>query len=626
MDGPRWGSERKVLTRVGPLAEPTDGPDADRPHSLVPRLVGIALIGLVAAAGGGVVFCAFLDRVQARRAIRRIGAIEAAGPASSQDVEFLIRSLLTEDDVVRTAADEALGRITDPGVVALAVRAAWDAAGGAKTNPAEALGKVRNVKTIQLLTRVLGAPDELVQRTVAQALLRIGDAAVDPLTEALCHGGVGMRINAARALGRIGDGRSIKPLVGRLGDKSRSVRAAVAEALVRLGRPAVVPLIRALRQEDVVVRAEAARALGKTGDPRAGGPLADALDDRDPRLRALAAQSLREVGWEPGDDAEEAKLHIAERNAQALLGMRGLAAGPLAEALRAGGNDRSFRSFVADTLVSIGGPAVVAVVQVLRAGDPEARERAAWVLGKIGDRRGVGALVRALGDRAARVRETAARALGEIGDRRAVKPLASALSEKDRFVRMAAARSLAELDDPDRCARMVALVGDADPVVRRFAAARLGRIGGKTACAGLVAALPDWDAGPAVCKALETLGWRPESDEAKVRFAVARRDFAFLNESRAIARKILLADAADGNNTRKATNAVCALIGLGMADTVPELVKGMTQHGTSAMAETFLNSGNEILSRAARAWGEKHSHRLRAGRGAAPVTWGEFSR
>jgi len=77
---------------------------------------------------------------------------------------------------------------------------------------------------------------------------------VEPLIAALKDEDVNVRWPAARALGEIKDTRAIKPLIAALKDAEWIVREAAAEALIKIGAPAVEPLIAALTEATVVCR------------------------------------------------------------------------------------------------------------------------------------------------------------------------------------------------------------------------------------------------------------------------------------------------------------------------------------------------------------------------------------
>jgi len=72
-------------------------------------------------------------------------------------------------------------------------------------------------------------------------------------------------------------------------------RREAAGALIRIGAPAVEPLIQALKDKDPVIRFGAADALGEIGDRRAVGPLIEALNDIGVRWRA-ATDALGKIG------------------------------------------------------------------------------------------------------------------------------------------------------------------------------------------------------------------------------------------------------------------------------------------------------------------------------------------
>jgi len=138
--------------------------------------------------------------------------------------------------------------------------------------------------------------DHDVRMGAAEALGEIGDKrAVEPLIQALKADSY-LQARAAWALGEIGDKRAVKPLIPALqGELDTEVTLYATQTLIKIGEPAVKPLIQALKRKDSDVRARAAEALGEIGDKRAVGPLIQALK-ADSYLQARAAEALVQIG------------------------------------------------------------------------------------------------------------------------------------------------------------------------------------------------------------------------------------------------------------------------------------------------------------------------------------------
>jgi HEAT repeat protein len=162
---------------------------------------------------------------------------------------------------------------------------------------AEALGNLGDARAVVPLITAL-KNDELsgVRWKAAEALSKIGAPAVDGLIEALQHHDDDVRWKAAIALGEIGDPRGVEPLIALLCDKDRFVKSRAAYALGLIGEMAVDPLIHALREGDGNLRWGAAIALGKIRDPRAVEQLIRALADKYENVRAESASSLAGIG------------------------------------------------------------------------------------------------------------------------------------------------------------------------------------------------------------------------------------------------------------------------------------------------------------------------------------------
>lgn len=162
---------------------------------------------------------------------------------------------------------------------------------------AEALGELKDYRAVGPLIAAL-KNDELsgVRWKAAEALSRIGAPAVEALIGALQHHDDDVRWKAAIALGEIGDPRAIEPLIRLLCDEDRFVKSRAAHALGMIGEAAVDPLIRALREGDGNLRWGAAIALGKIRDTRAIEPLINALADKYENVRAESAKSIAAFG------------------------------------------------------------------------------------------------------------------------------------------------------------------------------------------------------------------------------------------------------------------------------------------------------------------------------------------
>ena len=127
------------------------------------------------------------------------------------------------------------------------------------------------------------SPEEIAESLIAELplsgpvaqeakdeLVKMGEPAVEPLIAALSDPETPSRSLGmiAGALEEIGDPRAVEPLILALHDEERGLRFNAARALGELGDPrAVEPLITAFAQD--LVRQEALEALEKIGDPRA---------------------------------------------------------------------------------------------------------------------------------------------------------------------------------------------------------------------------------------------------------------------------------------------------------------------------------------------------------------------
>lgn len=131
---------------------------------------------------------------------------------------------------------------------------------------ARALGEIRDPRAIGPLITALQADDCFVRRDAAEALCKIGTAALDQLIAALACPLDDGRKEVAEVLGRLGHSRALRPLIESLRDPAPQVRCAAAWALGELGdQGAVEHLQFLLSDDDRYVAGEAKSALERIG-------------------------------------------------------------------------------------------------------------------------------------------------------------------------------------------------------------------------------------------------------------------------------------------------------------------------------------------------------------------------
>jgi HEAT repeat protein len=227
---------------------------------------------------------------------------------------------------------------------------------------------------------------------------------------------------------------------------------------------ALAPIAEAITDEEPEVRAAAARALGAFHDDRAVPPLVAAIKDRSPEVRAAAIASLRQVGDAGAIDA-------------------------LVHAL--GDYHHAVRWQAAGALGSLGWRPSNNMEFILRSVATCQHEEAAVHGGEAVD-----VLANALEDTTCPRRHAVAAALGKTGDTRAVRPLENSLNDPDSHVRVAAAEALSLLGHPQSANALLKLLEDQDHLVRATAIESLGRMGEVRILDYIAATLihdPSWD-------------------------------------------------------------------------------------------------------------------------------------
>ncbi len=232
-----------------------------------------------------------------------------------------------------------------------------------------------------------------------------------------------------------------------LGDKQKKIRRAAIHALESLGTSEAVDVLAERAQEEVdrPVQEDAAMALARLGDPRAGVAnrrtlWLQGLIDEEPGVPAPARPS-HEVPPAPVSPAEgQPTDRRADRVPPLEPGDIGALVDVVADEQRERGERCDAMAELTRSRDTRAGPVLMAA---LKSASTLVAARAASGLGKLGDRVAVPALVDALGrDRRPQVRRAAAQALGLLGDPASGEALTRAGSDEESSVQSEAAAAL----------------------------------------------------------------------------------------------------------------------------------------------------------------------------------------
>ncbi len=324
-------------------------------------------------------------------------------------------------------------------------------------------------------------------------------------------------IDAIADLLRLEDRREYDEAVLRAGFEhpNPEVRRRAALAIGRIGDRRGTPLLlQALTDTSALVRADAAFALGESGDSsaavvralaalarRAGAPAAPAAPPGDARPAAppVNAGQGRAAASAPADPEplDSGTVTVAAEATAALGKLGSVQAREEVEAMlrsvfAAGGPGAGWPPdpVVAEALLAIWrlprAPGFASLMEPFTRPDVEyeLRWRAVYALMRAGDPRGAEALLAALRDPDPLVRSLAARGLrAPVADSAgrhdpARSGLLLALDDEHPHVRINALRALATFGDEALAPAVARLLGDADPIVVLAAAEALGSLGG----------------------------------------------------------------------------------------------------------------------------------------------------
>ena len=226
------------------------------------------------------------------------------------------------DNTCRTIAKEALGKIGHSAIKSLIIALKYDdweftcsvanllkQMGWEPSNQTERFAYIIAARRWEELIKI-GKPampcliealqnrDWYVRANVVETLGKMKDNRVlDLLISTLNDENLKVKLAAAKALGEIGDIRALEPLMAAFTIDNYDFQLFISRGLEKIGKPAVMPLISALKDKNSSTRRLASKSLGRIGDEQAIDPLVTVLmSDNHPGARSNAATALGELG------------------------------------------------------------------------------------------------------------------------------------------------------------------------------------------------------------------------------------------------------------------------------------------------------------------------------------------
>jgi serine/threonine-protein kinase len=439
--------------------------------------------------------------------VRRAVAMAIAEMGDEAGVAALREARSASGDVMKVWIDEALLRM-GKAEGRIGLKAALKAKEKkVRFTAAAALAEARDASAIPVLTEmakepVMAKPAAFV--TVSGTLAQLGHReSYQALEKALEEKHPVLKLNAAKAMARLGSDRAMETLKSMLRDGKHQLAA--AEALASLGNySGLETLSEGVKAKEVSTRKTAAIGLGYITDRAALPPLATALEDNEWTVKASSAESLarilsqmpsalvrRSQDWIKLTFLHNKNWSVREAAVGITDDMDPELAVKLLSYAYADADPRVRRAAIA----SLGKLRTKKSIELLRRSlttdeDETVRAEAARSLAKVGvDHEAKRALHGAAVHDKASVGIPAAGALLALGDTKYLPQLKYATRSRDPKTRRAAIRALAEWKSPQAVPLFKKALKDKSPGVRLAAALALADRGDRSGAKELQAAV-----------------------------------------------------------------------------------------------------------------------------------------
>ena len=377
---------------------------------------------------------------------------------------FIVASLNDSDKTGRDCVETALSLLLNPEEVLALMTALTNSDETVRSNAMESLGetldKIGNPETMSGLSMALEDSNNLL-RCYSAILLTVylkgkgNPEALPILIKALNHSDKYLRRMAVSGLGESDNPEVVPALIMMLNDSDYDVRGRAVMALANISHPKAIPaLIEALNDVNKYVRFMSADALSKIGNLEVIPTLIEGLNDSEEIFRLPTIWMV---------------IHLSRIDNYILIPV-------LIEALN--NSDKNVRALAAQTLGNIGNSeAIQALIETLNDEDDQVQYIAQLALSQIGNSETISALIDVIKYSEHDARWYAKTALIDIGNSEVVSALIVALKDSNKYVRSLAAEALGEIGNPEAVTALTEALTEADDYVLEFVAEALEKMG-----------------------------------------------------------------------------------------------------------------------------------------------------
>ncbi len=280
------------------------------------------------------------------------------------------------------------------------------------------------------------------------------------LVDMMKSGSAGERAEAAKSLGLLGDQKAETFLVDALKDEDEIVRSNAALALGQISDNPML-LIDTLHDDSWLVRHDGVIALGQMNPSDHMDKVIPLTKDEVPDVREQAIRTLAKIG---GKKAIKVILEYTDE------------VGPQVE--------------VAEALEIINTEETIdPLIEIYKEGDQHVREIAVRAMGRYQSEEIIDTLIAALEDNSWRIREESVEALGSIEHEKVLPSLYKCLKDKNNYVIEKALKGIGKLGDETDVEKVKCMLEHEEAAVRAAASKSLGALGGESAIESLISTL-----------------------------------------------------------------------------------------------------------------------------------------